>query len=108
MKIRHQFISQGFEVSKESDCVQVDASKLSFPLALRRWKDGDSFFPFGMEQSKKISDFFINNKLSLLEKEHTWLLVSGNEVVWIVGQRLDNRFRVTKDTKEVIEFNIKG
>jgi len=73
---------------------------------LRRWKEGDSFFPFGMKQRKKISDFFIDTKLSLIEKEHSWLLVSCDEVVWIVGQRLDNRFRVTKDTKEVLEFKI--
>ncbi|MDD4970676.1 MAG: tRNA lysidine(34) synthetase TilS [Paludibacter sp.] len=106
MKISRKIISNGFQVSKEPDCVQVDASKITFPLVLRRWRDGDTFVPFGMTQSKKISDFFINNKLSLLEKEHSWLLVSGDEVVWIVGQRLDNRFRVTPDTKEIIEFKI--
>ena len=106
MKMSRQTITPDFEVSKQSNCVHVDSSKLTFPLVLRRWKEGDTFYPFGMKQSKKISDFFINNKLSLLEKEHSWLLVSGNEVVWIVGQRLDNRYRVTNETKEVIEFRI--
>ena len=101
-----QIITLDFEVSKEGNRVHVDASKLTFPLMLRRWKEGDSFFPFGMKQRKKISDFFIDTKLSLIEKEHSWLLVSCDEVVWIVGQRLDNRFRVTKDTKEVLEFKI--
>lgn len=106
MKITKQVISNDFEVSKELKRIHVDASKLSFPLLLRRWKEGDSFYPFGMKQRQKISDFFINNKLSLLEKEHSWILLSNNEIVWIVGQRLDNRFCVTKQTKEVVEFKI--
>ena len=106
MKMSRLSITPDFKVSRLPNRIHVDASKLTFPLVLRRWKEGDLFFPFGMKQSKKISDFFINNKLSLLEKEHSWLLVSGKEVVWIVGLRLDNRFRVTNDTKDVVEFNI--
>jgi len=105
-KIDKQIINAEFEISKELNRIDVDASKLIFPLVLRRWKEGDSFYPFGMNQRKKISDFFINNKLSLLEKEHSWILVSNNEIVWIVGQRMDNRFRVTNKTTEVIEFKI--
>ena len=106
MKINKQSVTPGFEISKEQNRIHVDVSKLNFPLLLRRWKEGDTFYPFGMSQRKKISDFFINNKLSLLEKEHSWILVSNNEIVWIVGQRMDNRFRVTKETKEVFEFII--
>ena len=106
MKMSKLTISTEFEVSKELNCIHADASKLIFPLLLRRWKEGDSFYPFGMNQRKKISDFFIDNKLSLIEKEHSWILESNNEIVWIVGQRMDNRYRVTKDTKEVIEFKI--
>ena len=105
MKITRLPVTPDFEVSKEQNRIHVDASKLAFPLLLRRWREGDSFFPFGMKQRKKISDFFINTKLSLLEKEHSWLLESNGEIVWIVGQRMDNRYRVTNDTKEVIEFN---
>ena len=108
MKMKRQSITPVFEVSKELNRIHADVSKLNFPLLLRRWKEGDTFYPFGMSQRKKISDFFINNKLSLLEKEHSWLLISNNEIVWIVGQRLDNRFRVTKETKEVIEFKIQS
>ena len=94
-----------FMVSKIPDCIHVDASKLIFPLQLRRWREGDTFYPFGMKQRKKVSDFFIDNKLTLIEKEQSWLLVSGKEIVWIVGRRMDNRFRVTADTKEIIEFS---
>ncbi len=106
LEIKKQAIEADFQVSKESNRIHVDTSRLTFPLLLRRWKEGDSFYPFGMNQHKKVSDFFIDNKLSLLEKEHTWILLSNNEIVWIVGQRLDNRFRVAKNTTEVIEFNL--
>ena len=106
LKMNKQPVIPGFEVSKEINRIHVDASRLTYPLVLRRWKEGDTFFPFGMKQRKKVSDFFIDNKLSLFEKEHSWILTSNNEIVWIVGQRLDNRYCVTKQTKEVIEFKI--
>jgi len=106
LKMNKQPVTPGFEVSKEINRIHVDASRLTYPLVLRRWKEGDTFFPFGMKQRKKVSDFFIDTKLSLFEKEHSWILTSNNEIVWIVGQRLDNRFCVTKETKEVIEFKI--
>lgn len=106
MEIKKINITPDFQVAKDKNHVHIDISKLVFPLQLRRWKDSDTFFPFGMKQKKKISDFFIDTKLSLFEKEESWLLVSGNEVVWIVGQRLDNRFRVTDETQEVLEIII--
>lgn len=95
-----------FLVSKEKHCIHIDFSKLEFPLTLRRWREGDTFYPFGMTQQKKISDFFIDTKLSKLEKEQSWLLVSGNEIVWVVGQRTDNRFRITHQTTEILELRI--
>jgi tRNA(Ile)-lysidine synthase len=107
LKISKLIVNADFEPSKEKDCVHVDSFKLTFPLQLRRWKKGDTFYPLGMNKQKKISDFFINNKFSLQEKEQTWLLVSGNEIVWVVGKRVDNRFRVTNNTSEVIEFRIR-
>lgn len=106
LKLNKLELSSDFQVSKEKCCIHIDASKLHFPLQLRRWKEGDTFFPFGMSNSKKISDFFIDNKFTLLEKEQAWLLVSGENIVWIVGQRSDNRYRVTEKTKEVIELII--
>jgi tRNA(Ile)-lysidine synthase len=95
-----------FEPSKDKNCVHLDSSKLKFPLQIRRWKKGDIFYPFGMNKQKKLSDFFIDNKFTLQEKEQTWLLVSGKDIVWIVGNRIDNRFRITNDTSEVIELRI--
>jgi len=98
--------SSGFSFSRSKDCVHIDAANLEFPLQLRRWNEGDWFYPFGMNQKKKLSDFFIDNKFSLVEKEQTWLLISNNEIVWIVGYRLDNRYRVTDKTKEVLEIRL--
>lgn len=106
LKISKLAVNTDFKPSKENNCVHLDSSKLSFPLQLRRWTKGDTFYPFGMNKRKKISDFFIDNKFSLQEKEQTWLLVSGSDIVWIVGKRVDNRFRVTKETSEVIEIRV--
>jgi tRNA(Ile)-lysidine synthase len=68
---------------------------LKFPLILRKWEDGDYFYPAGMHGKKKLSKYFKDEKLSLLEKEKTWLLCNNtNEIIWIIGMRLDNRFDV--------------
>ena len=106
LRIRKVVVDESFSTSKVPDCVHVDASLLEFPLELRRWNEGDTFYPFGMTRKKKLSDYFIDQKFSIPEKEQCWLLVSGAKIVWIVGQRLDNRFRVTESTKEVIEFEL--
>jgi tRNA(Ile)-lysidine synthase len=106
MKINRLAVDSDFTISKENNLIHLDSSKLIFPLILRRWQEGDTFYPLGMNKRKKVSDFFIDNKLSLWEKEQSWLLVSGNDIVWIVGQRVDNRFRVTNETSEVIELQI--
>jgi tRNA(Ile)-lysidine synthase len=89
----------------------VDADQLVFPLVLRKWKTGDVFTPFGMDgKSKKVSKFFKDEKLSLLEKESTWLLCSNDQIVWIIGRRADERFKTTNSTKNIlkIEFENKG
>jgi tRNA(Ile)-lysidine synthase len=96
-----------FVVSKERHKVQFDASLITFPLVLRRWQSGDSFVPFGMKNKKKVSDFFIDEKLTRFEKESCWLLTSANEIMWIVGYRTDNRFRINGQTTEILEIVIK-
>ncbi|PZD76925.1 tRNA lysidine(34) synthetase TilS [Mesonia sp. K7] len=78
--------------------------KLRFPLTLRKWKLGDFFYPFGMQGKKKISDFFTDQKVSKIEKEKIWLLCNGEDVIWVVGYRTDNRYRITENTQEIIKF----
>jgi tRNA(Ile)-lysidine synthase len=80
----------------------LDFSKLEFPLQLRKWEKGDSFFPFGMQKRKKLSDFFTDIKFTNKEKEETWLLCSGEAIVWVVGHRIDHRFRITNETREIL------
>lgn len=96
-----------FEVKRDKRFCFLDADKLKFPLVLRKWREGDYFVPFGMKNRKKVSDFFIDRKMSLLEKEAVWLLVSDGDVVWVVGERSDDRFKVDANTKNVIELQIK-
>ncbi|MBC7845449.1 MAG: tRNA lysidine(34) synthetase TilS [Flavobacterium sp.] len=85
----------------------VDEDKLWFPLVLRRWRQGDNFQPFGMEgKSKKVSKFFKDNKLSLIEKENVWILCSDNQIVWIVGFRQDERFKIGNRTKKILKIQL--
>jgi len=88
----------------------VDADKLVYPLVLRRWDKGDVFQPFGMDgKSKKVSKLFKDEKLSLLDKENTWLLCSNsnNEIVWVVGIRADHRFRTENTTKNILRIDFR-
>ncbi len=80
----------------------LDVDKLSFPLTLKRWSRGSYFQPLGMESLKKISDFFTDQKMSIPDKENTWILYSQEQIVWIVGQRIDHRYRIISDTRQVL------
>ena len=83
----------------------VDEDKLHFPLVLRRWNEGDTFQPFGMEgKSKKVSKIFKDEKLSLIDKENTWLLCSDDKIIWIIGIRQDERFKLEKTTKNRVQI----
>ena len=75
-----------------SNCVLVDASKISFPLVLRHWNEGDLFYPTGMKGKKKLSKFFKDQKMSVAAKKNQWLLCNKNDVIWVIGKRLDRRF----------------
>ncbi len=80
----------------------LDLDKLDFPLILRHWQQGDYFRPFGMKGTKKISDFLIDEKLSLPDKENVWLLASGQKIIWVIGRRIDDGFRITEKTRHVL------
>ncbi len=85
----------------------LDYDKLVFPLLLRKWQHGDYFMPLGMTGIKKLSDFFIDQKLSVIAKEKAWLLVSGGKIAWIAGHRIDERYKITKETDNVLEVRWK-
>lgn len=95
-------VSKPIEINKNSRYLYADELKLKFPLELRKWKKGDWFVPFGMKGRKKLSDYFTDRKLSLIDKEDVWVLLSGGDVVWIVGERSDERFKVNRETKNII------
>jgi len=96
-----------FKFSTNPQIACFDADKLSFPLKLRKWQEGDVFRPIGMKGRKKVSDYFIDNKFSLTDKENAWLLVSGDDIVWLVGHRMDDRFKITKKTSNIYRIEIK-
>ena len=94
------------EIGVASDStIFVDEDKLVFPLTLRHWNEGDVFQPFGMEgKSKKVSKLFKDEKLSLIDKEKVWLLCSNNQVVWVVGIRQDERFKIDPNSKKLLKI----
>jgi len=90
-----------------SNTIFVDVDKLTYPLEIRKWKQGDFFYPFGMSgKSKKVSKLFKDEKLSLIEKENIWILCSDNQIVWLIGIRQDERFRINDVTKNIIQIKV--
>lgn len=81
----------------------LDADKLKFPLRVRRWQEGDWFVPFGMSGRKKLSDYLIDKKVSMAEKSRQFVLLSGDDIVWVVGRRLDDRYAITRKTENVLK-----
>jgi tRNA(Ile)-lysidine synthase len=88
----------------EKNLIYVGSEKLNFPLQLRKWRSGDTFQPFGMKGKKKLSKFFKDEKIPLIEKEKIWLLLSDKKIVWVIGHRMDDRFKVTEQTEEIFKF----
>ncbi|MBK7132355.1 MAG: tRNA lysidine(34) synthetase TilS [Bacteroidales bacterium] len=95
-------ITDSFEIPTNPTTACVDADKLVFPLIVRKWMPGDHFYPLGMKQKKKLSDYFIDNKYSILDKENKLILESDGKIVWIIGDRIDNRFKITRSTKKAL------
>lgn len=97
-----------FIIPRDKDTACLDADKLRAPLTLRLWRQGDSFVPFGMKGTKKVSDYLTDRKFSRLRKERQWVLCCGEDIVWLVGERTDNRFRVEEETKRVVVIRVRN
>ncbi|MCF8301971.1 MAG: tRNA lysidine(34) synthetase TilS [Bacteroidales bacterium] len=94
------------DIPKNRYIACLDHDKLQFPLKIRKWQDGDRFKPLGMQTYKKISDFFIDEKFSLAEKEKAWLLLSGDDIAWVIGYRIDDRFKLTPETRKICQLEL--
>jgi tRNA(Ile)-lysidine synthase len=100
-----------FETTKQinelnESTIYIDKDKLNFPLTIRKYEEGDYFYPFGMQGKKKLSKYFKDEKLSLLDKEKVWLLCSGDDIVWVIKRRADDRFKVTDETKSILKIEL--
>jgi len=99
--IEHHNYSPEFIFSHSNNVAYFDSEKLSFPLVIRKWEHGDRMIPFGMKGSKLISDILIDNKVDLFVKEDTYVVTNNKKIIWLVGHRSSNEFRVTKSTKKI-------
>ncbi len=93
-------------IPKTKSVAMLDYDLLKFPLQLRHWRKGDVFFPFGLHGKQKLSNFFTNQKYSIIDKEKQWLLCSGEDIVWVVGERIDDRFKITDKTKTIYKMEL--
>ncbi len=100
-KLRFSITMNNNHINKSERIAQLDYEKLKFPLLLRKWRNGDKFKPLGMYKYKKLSDFFIDNKISRFKKDNQWVLCSDNDVIWVLGYRIDNRYKVESQTKKL-------
>ncbi|MBN1821296.1 MAG: tRNA lysidine(34) synthetase TilS [Prolixibacteraceae bacterium] len=100
------FDALNFKIPHLNKYACFDYKKLEFPLIIKKWHQGEYFKPLGMDGFKKVSDFFIDEKFSIPEKENTWILYSGNKIAWIIGYRLDDRFKITRETKRIYQLKL--
>ncbi|MDT8308228.1 MAG: tRNA lysidine(34) synthetase TilS [Bacteroidales bacterium] len=108
LHIEYTEINKGFTVPTDNTIACLNANKLSFPLMIRRWQEGDYFFPLGMKKKKKLSDLFTDVKLSIVDKENIWLLVNGNgDILWVIGIRINEKYKITIKTTNACKIVLK-
>ncbi|MDR2065482.1 MAG: tRNA lysidine(34) synthetase TilS [Prevotellaceae bacterium] len=99
--------NKNITIEKKRNIAFLNFDKLKFPLILRRWQAGDSFTPFGMNGRRKLSDYFIDEKLSQFEKDEQYVLTSNGKIVWLVNHRIDNNFRIDENCKTILKITYK-
>ena len=105
-KIKVEKITDPVDINPDPDIALLNAAEIQFPLIVRKWKQGDYFYPLGMQKKKKLSRFFSDQKLSLLQKENTWVIESNKKIIWIIGQRIDNRFKLKPTVTNVLRLSL--
>lgn len=95
-----------FTLNTSKVVAQVAAKEIQFPLLLRRWKEGDYFYPLGMPKKKKLARFFIDQKMAASDKENIWVVESNKRIVWVIGHRIDDRFKVAPHTEEILQLSL--
>ncbi len=101
----HETIDTSF--TNDPDVAYLDADKVQHPLEIRKWREGDSFQPLGMKGKKKVSDYLIDSKVSVIDKENVMVLTSNEQIIWLVGMRIDDRYKITTDTRRVLVVKTK-
>ena len=101
------FCNVSNQLESDSNCIFVDEDKITFPLTLRKWREGDYFYPSGMTGKKKISKYFKDEKYSLLDKGNQWLLCTDDQIIWVIGKRADQRFLAQTNTLKTIQIALK-
>jgi len=94
--------SSDIELQKLKEFAYLDFEKIQFPIILRKWREGDVFQPYGMIGKKKVSDYLIDNKIPLLIKREKWVLEANGQIIWLVGERIDDRYKLTAQSKSVL------
>lgn len=106
IKFQKELIEKDRNIPANKNVAYLDFEKLCFPLQIRKYHEGDKFYPLGMKGKKKLSDFFIDKKIPLPEKRNVWLLTSGEDIAWIINYRIDDRFKISEETTKALVVSL--
>lgn len=105
IKLHFEEQTPPIKIDDNKSIAHIDADKIKNNLTIRKWKIGDHFIPLGMKGRKKVSDFFTDRKFSLIDKEQCNILLDGDQIIWIIGHRLDDRYKITNKTKRILKIS---